>query len=111
MIGIDTNVLLRLLIEDDGEQAALVRSAVRVLESGLRRSRSEISGYLQAILENDGLVIENRDSALKALSCYQDGSFDFSDAPIAADNLIHGCSTTMTFDRKAARLPEFQHLA
>lgn len=132
MIGLDTNALVRLIIEDDAEQAARVRAAVRdavasgercfinrvvlvefvwVMESVFDRSRLEVSRFLDAILSNDDLQVEDRDDAREALDRYRSGPADFSDALIAIGNQGQGCATTLTFDRKAARLPEFQHLA
>lgn len=129
MIGIDTNILLRLVLEDDEEQVTIARSAmvkaasegrlcfinhivlvefVWVLESGFRKSRADIAFTLQTILDSEGFIVENREAVEKALLYFKEGAYDFPDALIAVDNRSQGCSTTLTFDRKAARLPEFQ---
>ncbi|HEY0836594.1 MAG TPA: type II toxin-antitoxin system VapC family toxin [Azospirillum sp.] len=131
MIGLDTNTLLRLVIEDDADQAAQVRAAVHraaasglrcwvnrialvefvwVLESVFRKSRQDICGYLVRVLNNEALAVEDEDAARSALHAYEGGPIDFSDALIAVTNRTHGCSTTLTFDRKAARLADFQLL-
>lgn len=132
MIGLDTNALVRLIIEDDIHQAALVRDTVRrliasgrrcfvnrvvliefvwVMEKAAKRSRMDICGFLDAILNTDHLLVEDRDTAVEALDRYRTGPAGFADALIAIGNRAKGCETTLTFDRKAARLPEFQPLA
>ncbi len=132
MIGLDTNVLVRLVIDDDAEQAALARSSVRdavasgqrcfvnrialvefvwVLESVFRLDRHGICDLLDAILGNDDLSVEDPEMVQDALNRYRASAADFADALIAIGNHAEGCTTTLTFDRKAARLPEFQHLA
>ncbi|CAO3423843.1 PIN domain-containing protein [Azospirillum doebereinerae] len=132
MIGLDTNVLVRLIIEDDTAQATLARNAVRdavalgkrcfishivlveftwVMESVFDRPRSDICRFLDAILDNDDLCVEDESIASEALDRYRNGPAGFADALIAIGNHAKGCATTLTFDRKAARLPEFQHLA
>ncbi|SMH53040.1 type II toxin-antitoxin system VapC family toxin [Azospirillum agricola] len=132
MIGLDTNVLVRLIIEDDKAQAALARTAVRnavasgkrcfvshvvlvefawVMESVFERTRPDICRFLDAILDSEDLCVKDEDVVSAALDHYRTGSFDFADALIALGNHARGCTTTLTFDRKAARLPEFQHLA
>ncbi|MGY0829684.1 PIN domain-containing protein [Azospirillum argentinense] len=132
MIGLDTNALVRLVIKDDAEQAELIRATVRgivaegkrcfinrialvefvwVVESVYDQPRAEISRFIEAFLENDDLCIEDRDAAQCALSRYRDNRADFSDALIGLRNRDAGCATTLTFDRKAARLPEFQILS
>jgi len=132
MIGLDTNVLVRLIIEDDKEQTARTRTAVRnAIASGKRlfishivlaeftwvttrvykQSRVDVCHFLDAILDNDDLCVEDESIVSEALAHYRDGAFGFADALIAIGNRAKGCATTLTFDRKAARLPEFQQLA
>lgn len=130
MIGLDTNVLLRLVIEDDPDQSAKARTAIRaavaagevcfvdrvvlcefvwVIEGVMRRSRTDIARILDLVLGNSAIQVECEDAAQAALAHYRNG-FDFSDALIGLCNRDQGCTTTLTFDRKAARLPEFQPL-
>lgn len=129
MIGLDTNALIRLMIDDDRQQAESVRAAARAVIAGggrlfinkvvlvefvwvvsriYKRSRMETGSYLGAILNNDDMIVEDADLAIQALELYNAGVADFPDALIAAGNRRAGCSTTLTFDRRAARLPEFQ---
>lgn len=128
MIGLDTNVLLRHLVQDDAGQArqaekflATACSAddpafvnrivlcelVWVLESGYRYPRARVAGALEAILRTRQFVIEDAQEAWASLAVYRAGG-DFSDALIAAINLREGCIETATFDRHAARQPGFR---
>ncbi|TWA71452.1 putative nucleic-acid-binding protein [Azospirillum brasilense] len=131
MIGLDTNVLLRLVVEDDPDQAAKARTAVRalvadgevcfvgdivlcefvwVLEGVMRRDRETIARILDLILDNADIRVESETAARAASALHRQG-FDFSDALLGFRNRDAGCTTTLTFDRKAARLPEFQILS
>ncbi|MFC5355910.1 type II toxin-antitoxin system VapC family toxin [Azospirillum himalayense] len=131
MIGLDTNVLLRLVVEDDPDQAAKARTAVRalvadgevcfvgdivlrefvwVLEGVMRRDRETIARILDLILDNADIRVESETAARAASALHRQG-FDFSDALLGLRNRNAGCATTLTFDRKAARLPEFQILS
>ncbi len=132
MIGLDTNALLRLYFVDHAEQSKIIAGAVSkviesgrklyinnivlvesvwVLESSLRKSRSEIAGFLERIIFSHEFVIQSADCAKDALAAYRDLGVDFSDALIGLVNQSYGCSATYTFDRKAARLAQFQCLS
>jgi predicted nucleic-acid-binding protein len=121
--GIDTNILLRHLVQDDLEQAKrasrflseecsiedpgmvnrmVLCDLVWVLETAYRYSREEVSEALGAILASAQLEIEDAQEALAALHEYQGGG-DFADSMIASINRRLGCEHTVTFDRKAAR--------
>jgi predicted nucleic-acid-binding protein len=131
MIGLDTNILLRLFIEDDPTQTACARTAVRsavemgravfvnlvvlvefiwVMESVFRKQRSEIAVFLEALVENSALTVESEQHIRKVIPLYRDRGFDFADLLIGEINRETGCSATYTFDRKAARLAHFQLL-
>lgn len=127
MKGVDTNVLLRHLVQDDAEQAkraarflfeecsveepALVNRVVLceivwVLQSGYAYSRFEVARALDAILNTAQLRIEDRAEAADAVESYRSGG-DFPDALNAAINRRLGCEHTVIFDRKAAHRPGF----
>jgi predicted nucleic-acid-binding protein len=130
MIGIDTNLLVRYIIQDEPVQVEkatrflervctinnpglvngiVVTELVWVLESVYRYPRQQISIVLAAILRASQLRVENSPDVRYALSEYSDGA-DFSDALIAATNLRLGCDHTVTFDRAAARRVGFSLL-
>ena len=127
MIGIDTNVLVRYLVQDDPEQAAratrfivhgcssdepclinrvVLCELVWVLEGAYRYGRGKVSEALEGILRTAQLKVEDHQEAWTALRQYRAGS-DFADALIAVVNQREGCEHTVTFDRKAARLAGF----
>jgi predicted nucleic-acid-binding protein len=127
MRGIDTNVLVRFMVQDDAEQAAkaaqfiatgcsveepclvnriVICELVRVLESAYGYPRDQVADVLERILRTAQLKIEDSDEAWTALSEYR-RSADFSDALIAIGNLRSGCEYTATFDRKASRRAGF----
>jgi predicted nucleic-acid-binding protein len=127
MTGIDTNVLVRYLVQDDPDQA---KSAARfiasrcsadapglinrivmcelvwVLESAYGYPRDKIVLALEKILRTKQLEIEDHQEAWYSFREYQAGG-DFADAFIAAVNRRLGCDHTVTFDRKAARRSGF----
>jgi predicted nucleic-acid-binding protein len=121
MIGIDTNVLLRLFTEDNPDQKAASTAALRGRPSEsvrvttivlaelvwtLRRfykiPKLEIISIVERLLAREELVIEGRAEALEALGNYQYGKADFGDYFIASLNRSEGASPTLTFDRDAA---------
>lgn len=129
MIGIDTNVLVRFLVADDKEQA---RRAVHlmaslstrakghlsvvvlvetfwVLRRGYGLSSDDIVGAFRALLSAPELEVAHADVVREALTEVEDG-FDFADALIAGLHHEAGCSTTVTFDKRAGRLPGMQVL-
>jgi predicted nucleic-acid-binding protein len=59
---------------------------------------------MEKILGNRGLRIENARLVAAALRLYRAAAASFSDALLAQINLAAGCDSTLTFDRKAARL-------
>jgi len=126
MLGIDTNVLIRLLVSDDAEQTRRARKLVDqavsrdepvlvslpvVVETEwvLRRryglSREAVLGVFRAALESRELSFEDEPALEEALFQWTDSACGFSDCLIAAHNRRLGCRTTATFDVKAGRLP------
>lgn len=126
MLGLDTNVLVRLLIEDDRAQTRrarnLVDAAVAAQElvlvslpvlletEWILRSRYEVApeailGLFRAALEARELAFEDEAAVEEALFNWQDGPIGFSDCLIMAHNRQLGCRATVTFDTRAARLP------
>lgn len=126
MTGIDTNVLVRYLTQDDASQARkaakfiagctqespafvnriVICELVWVLESGYGYPRAQVSLALERILRTLQFRIEDRSEAWAAFHVYQSGG-DFADALVAAGNKRLGCEHTVTFDRKAAQQLEF----
>lgn len=120
MIGLDTNVLVRLLVEDDADQHAQVvallqggveeghaffvgdvvlAEVVGVLQGRYRLSRTDVGGALAALFEAEHLTFESADRCLRALRRFQAGGGGFADYLIAERAKDGGCESLATFDR------------
>lgn len=131
MIGIDTNVLVRILVKDDEKQSQLAfdyitknRSnssivvnsivlceVVWVLESAYKYSKKEIANCISCVLKTKQFVIPEKDVIRLALKLYQETNIDFSDALIGYTNKLLNCEFTVTFDIKAAKTDIYQLLS
>jgi predicted nucleic-acid-binding protein len=129
MIGLDTNVLVRYLTQDDPTQSpkateiierrlteekpgfvsivAMVET-VWVLERAYGLTSLEIVRAVERILQTDVLLVEDEQEVFAAMIALKNGQGSFADAVIAALGAKRGCSLTLTFDRKALRLPGFE---
>jgi len=129
MIGLDTNILVRYLTQDDPAQSPKAREIIErrlteekpgfvsivamletvwVLERGYGLTTHEIVAAVERMLQTDVLVVENEQEVFTAMIALKDGQGSFADAVIAALGARMGCSCTLTFDRKALRLPVFE---
>lgn len=122
MIGLDTNVLVRYLAQDEPLQGAaatqLVESftedapgflstvtvveTVWVLERAYKTPRHEVAAILEGLLRAKELVVEQAEIHYIALGVYRARGADFADAVIAQLGKRSGCVETVTFDRRAA---------
>jgi len=128
MIGLDTNVLVRFLVQDDRVQFAraqrlLAREARRgesvlvsllvlletewMLRSRYGLAKSEIADALSALLDSVELRVEDETAVEQALFTWRDSGADFADCLIGARNRRLGCAATATFDARAAKVPGF----
>lgn len=131
MIGIDTNLLLRLIVGDEPKQAVAARDLIRercssddpgyvrhivlvelvwTLSSAYRFQRDQIADAISQLLEMSQLEIEGPGDVIATLQDFRRGPAEFADCLIGRTNVTAGCSTTITFDRKAAKLPGFELL-
>lgn len=130
MIGIDTNVLVRFLTQDDPAQSAqatafmtglspsapghicreVLVELIWVLERAYRLPRTDIVMAIEGLLSAQELLIEDETRASIALSRYAKGGAGFSDQMIALANEAAGCTTTVSFDRAAANSAHMQLL-
>lgn len=83
---------------------------VWVLERSYHFTDSEVAAAVEEILRTDALLVEHAEEAFSAMAALNAGLGDFADALIGAINAEAGCSRTITFDRKALRLPGFELL-
>ena len=124
MKGLDTNVLIRHLVQDEPAQARLATrfitqecsraepvfinrivlcETVWVLESAYGYSKEDIAGVLERIMQTQQFVIENVRAAWVALRLYRSSAIDFADCLLAETNRESGCIETVTLDKKAVR--------
>ena len=125
MIGLDTNVVLRLLLSDDPAQkmraAKFIQQAIRldtkiiitlavvlemewVLRSSAKMNKAEVLNILNLLLESYDIEIDNEKVLEQALHIYENAASDFAECLFLAQYQRMGCSTMMTFDAKAARM-------
>ena len=128
MIGLDTNILVRYLAQDDRVQSpranqiidgltedqpgfisiVAIVETVWVLDRLYGLSNKEIGRCIERMLQADTLVVQNEQEVFTAMTALKANSGSFSDALIGALGGWAGCPATLTFDRKAARLAGFE---
>ncbi len=121
--GLDTNVVIRFLTEDDPAQrrAALkfgaglgkdhnaFLSLVGILEldwalrSRLGFAKKDVIAAVDKLLHTRGLVVEHHNLVVKTLLLVEGNNADFADALIACRSLEEGCESIKTFDIKAVK--------
>jgi predicted nucleic-acid-binding protein len=131
VIGIDTNVLMRLLVRDhDGQVKAaerfvnahcssddpgyvsriVIAEIAWVLKDIYDYDRAQIAGAVRGILNVSQFEIDSADEVHAAVADYERSSAGFTDCLVARLNASAGCEYTVTFDRKAAKLDGFELL-
>ena len=124
MIGLDTNVLVRYLMQDDPRQSAKASQLIEsltfdapgfipvvavlelswVLTSSYGLTREQFSQALDAILRTKEFVVDRADQVFRALRFFKATSADFADCLIERSAAAAGCDQTMTFDVGAAKV-------
>ncbi|MGN7610477.1 PIN domain-containing protein [Magnetococcales bacterium HHB-1] len=125
IIGVDSNIIIRLLVGDDTAQAEAAKKAIKestkpchidcsvlgevvwVLERGYKYSKNDIAKAIEALLQTQDFTFEDKSSIWQALKDYQCSNIGFVDCLIGRRNHQSGCGTTLTFDKKAAKLKTF----
>jgi len=129
MIALDTNILVRFLVEDDAEQTRL---ATRVLEHALESGepcyvsdvvmceivwvldarykirRTEIHHALERLLQSQQLVFTSSSVLARALHAFAKGRGDFADYLIREHARAAGCEIVVTFDGKLLKEAGFR---
>lgn len=126
MQALDTNLLVRLFVNDDAAQAAKVRSLLDrhaadddafwiadtvlvelawTLERVYQRPRSDIAAAVRALGDNATLRLESKAAVAEAATLYADGPADFADCLLCTKARAAGCDRVRTFDRKMRPLP------
>ena len=129
MIGLDTNILVRYLTQDDPVQS---RTATEIMERRLTEenpgfvsvvamvemvwvldraygfSEAEIAAAVERLLQSEVLAVEHEQEVFTAMIAMKQAQGSFADAVIAALGTKAGCSCTLTFDRSALHLSGFE---
>lgn len=79
---------------------------VWVLASAYRYDAGQIIAALHSLQEGEGLVFEDERAVEMAVDRAEHDQVDFADALIAIRNSGVGCSSTLSFDRRASRMLE-----
>jgi predicted nucleic-acid-binding protein len=125
MIGVDTNVLLRLLLDDDPLQAAGIEAWLQTLPpragqihihdvvlaevcwtlaSVYQQPKAELVRALRGLLDEPMFRFDDPATLDAAVATFEQVGCGFADCLIVARNLAAGCSATATFDQRMARL-------
>ena len=131
MRGLDTNVLVRYLVQDNPKQAAQASQFIEthcteetpcfigqivlcelawVLESNYHQSREQIASVIEQLLQVGQLEVMEPEVVWRTLDDYKHSNADFPDHLLARVNEAEGCESTVTFDKKAAKQPAFEIL-
>lgn len=123
MIGLDTNILVRYIAQDDTKQSPkatrLIESLtadapgyvsvvsvvelVWVLSGCYASTRDDICVVLETLLRTKEIMVAHTDTVWKALRLFKEGKADFADCLIERSANEAGCGYTATFDRDAAK--------
>ena len=119
MKGLDTNLLVRYITQDDPEQSRkanvfieraigkgercfigfiVLCELVWVLRGAYGCGKEDLLLVLDRILSTVEFSIEDKDLVCRALEDYREGSGDFADYLIGWRNRKSGCEETTTFD-------------
>lgn len=131
MIGLDTNILIRYLTQDDPVQSATATAILErrltsknpgfvsvvamvetawVLDRAYHLPAPQIAAAIERLLQVEVLAIENEQEVFTAMIAMKHGRRSFADALIAELGARAGCSRTLTFDQNASRLHGFELL-
>ena len=129
MRGLDTNVLVRYITDDDPEQSGVARTLIQGAEDEgvrlyintivacelcwtlrgkqYRYDRPTIAAVLEKMLDARVFEFENRSLVARATQEYRLGRADFADYLIGLSNIRAGCGDTVSFDGRLETLAEF----
>jgi predicted nucleic-acid-binding protein len=131
MIGLDTNVVLRYLLQDDRAQSAAATRLIEsltpanpgfisiattleifwVLRSSFRLTPVQIAEQIEMLLRVNSFAVQNEQQVFEAMFALKNGLGEFEDALIGSLNAWAGASQTLTFDTGTSRLTHFRILS
>ena len=125
MIGIDTNILVRYITQDDPDQARVATHFIEtqcsqgspcfinhivlcelvwVLRRCYQADHEQALAVIEQILRTAQLKVQEPQTVWTALKIARSGKADFADCLISMINQSAGCSYTITLDRNAAKI-------
>jgi predicted nucleic-acid-binding protein len=125
MIGIDTNILLRLWLNDEPAQNkridallaehgstpgsllvtdVVLAEAVWTLRSAYEQDKAAQLVAIRSLLSETAFAFEDREAVSRAAELFEQGGIGFSDCLVVAKHSRHGCDFTATFDRGMRKL-------
>jgi predicted nucleic-acid-binding protein len=123
MIGLDTNVLVRYIMQDDPKQSPKATNLIEsltpeqpgfvgvisvielywVLTSCYALTNDQVRQAFNILLRSKQIVVDRADQVLRALRIFESGKADFADCLIERIAESAGCRQIMTFDLNAAK--------
>jgi predicted nucleic-acid-binding protein len=123
MIGLDTNVLVRYIMQDDPVQTPKANALIDalaadrpgfvavvsvielawVLNGCFGLERTQVADAIEGLIRSKEILVERADVVWQALRIYREGVGEFADCLIARSAAVAGCDRTMTFDRGAVK--------
>lgn len=123
MIGLDTNVLVRYLVQDDAVQSAKASACIEsltdercgyisltalvelvwVLASCYAMDKDGLIRILEMLLRTRSFVVERANTVWRAVDLFYSSRADFEDCLISCSCAAAGCDETVTFDTLAAK--------
>lgn len=130
MIGLDTNVLVRYIAQDDIKQSALATKLINsltkespgfitvvsivelvwVMQSCYKSTKMEVVKILETLITTQELMIENTETVIRATRVFSGSKGDFSDCLIERSANKAGCEYSVTFDLDAIKHTGFRSL-
>ena len=124
------HVVVRYIMQDDPRQATLTNKLIEslsrespgyisficlaeiygVLDHSYKLTKPQIKEAVPSILTSESLLVENKELVGRAFYSYTFGNADFDDCLIAQCAIAVGCSSTVTFDKLAAKSAGMQLL-
>jgi predicted nucleic-acid-binding protein len=125
VIGVDSNVLLRHILQDDAQQSAVasrffaqrsqtdpafisrlvLAETIWTLARSHRYDASAQCGVVRALLSSADVVVEKSETLRRTLADAEEARTGVADAIIAHTAIDAGCDGVVTFDKRAQRLP------
>jgi predicted nucleic-acid-binding protein len=128
VIALDTNVIVRYLVEDDAAQSARAARRIAsasqsgeplfvsatvlcevawVLVGAYKTPKAELVSVIRQLLRARQLEVENKDALQRSLDAFERGRGDLADYVIRETAALHGCEAVATFDKALLKEPGF----